>query len=110
MNQASATEMYAASWDYETCWYLKRSGEAPHAGCGWPASFAVGKIGCPCRRGGHLIQPEDSTSSSSARSIARHRVVVVSMRSFVPGWGAIAATRSMVHRDRAAAVMGSGGR
>jgi len=41
MNQASATEMYAASWDYETCWYLKRSGEAPHAGCGWPASFAV---------------------------------------------------------------------
>ena len=32
MNQASATEMYAASWDYETCWYLKRSGEAPEAG------------------------------------------------------------------------------
>ncbi len=28
----SAADLFAASWDYQASWYLKRPGEAPHAG------------------------------------------------------------------------------
>lgn len=32
MTLLCATDLFAASWDYEASWYLKRPGEAPHAG------------------------------------------------------------------------------